>query len=272
MEAMIRRALRVAPSLITNPVVLVDRLANLADRLTDRPQAPLTPPLAPEALWPALHLALGMNADLVSLLAEQPLADADALLANANLHLPPDAPFSVANSAEKLLGHVAYVICRLLRPDAILETGVAYGSMTTYLLTALDVNGHGILYSIDLPSSQDRAARLVGRFVPERLRGRWSLHLGGSRRLMPKVLRTIGPVGVFVHDSLHTRRSMSREFATVTPYLARHSAVISDDVHCNRAFEDWAQRTATHWSVVRQPERHGWLGVAVLSDQQPVPK
>ena len=42
------------------------------------------------------------------------------------------------------------------------------GSMSTYLLTALALNNHGTLHSVDLPSVLDRRAEFVGRFVAAR--------------------------------------------------------------------------------------------------------
>jgi hypothetical protein len=269
MPSMIRRVRQLADLLATRPKEFIDRLVSLTDRFTDRRQAPVTPPLASGLLWPRLSEALETDVSLI--LGEEALSQTDAFLAEQIAALPPDGPFGVGNSAERLLGHTAYVVCRAVRPDTVVETGVAYGSMTTYLLAALKVNNHGALHSIDLPSIEDRDARFVGRFVPERLRDRWSLHLGASRRLLPKVLEAIGPVGLFVHDSLHTRRNMSREFTTVTPYLAPRAAVVSDDVHWNRAFEDWARNAAARWAMVRQVERDGWLGFATIQRHVSLP-
>jgi hypothetical protein len=73
--------------------------------------------------------------------------------------IPADGPFGVGNVAEKLLGHVSYVLCRALHPDTVVETGVAHGGMTTNILTALAANKRGVLHSIDLPSIMDRNAR-----------------------------------------------------------------------------------------------------------------
>ena len=78
------------------------------------------------------------------------------------------------------------------------------------------------------------------------------------------MLKKVRPVGLFIHDSLHTKRNMAWEFATATPYLASRAAILSDDVERNHAFEDWARRTATRWALVREVERPGWLGVAYM--------
>ena len=41
--------------------------------------------------------------------------------------------------------------------------------------------------------------------VPDHLRGRWELRLGDARELLPLELERIGRLGLFFHDSLHSR-------------------------------------------------------------------
>ena len=83
--------------------------------------------------------------------------------------------------AKKILNQYAAV--RALRPDCIVETGVANGVSSSYLLLALQKNKRGHLHSIGLG---DRAFLLVGRdlgwLVPEWLRTAWHVHLGDSAR------------------------------------------------------------------------------------------
>src|SRR2546429_115192 len=105
--------------------------------------------------------------------------------------------------AKKILNQYAAV--RALRPDCIVETGVANGVSSSYLLLALQKNKRGHLHSIGLG---DRAFLLVGRdlgwLVPEWLRATWQVHLGDARDILPRLLNRLGKIGVFIHDSLHT--------------------------------------------------------------------
>lgn len=48
-------------------------------------------------------------------------------------------------------GEILYVIIRLLRPAYVVETGVAAGISSTFILQGLNENVKGELYSIDLP-------------------------------------------------------------------------------------------------------------------------
>jgi predicted O-methyltransferase YrrM len=248
--------------LVTRPTEFVDRIAGLLDRATDRPEEPATRPVPSDEVW--AFLGKELRADVQSIRREPLLAETDAILRVGGDSIPDGATFARTNSAEPLLGHVAYVICRALRPSTVVETGVAYGGSSTYLLAALHANKHGSLHSIDLPSILDPKARVVGALVPNTLRDRWHLHLGASRRVLPRVLKSVGKVDMFLHDSLHTKRNMHWEYETAARALHRPGVIVSDDVNMNQAFEGWAQREASSWIQVQQITRSGALGIAFL--------
>ena len=139
---------------------------------------------------------------------------------------------------------------------------MAYGVSSAFLLKALEQNGRGTLHSIDLPPLRREYSRFWGVAVPEDLRRRWRLHRGASRRVLPGLLREIGPVGLFVHDSLHTRRNMRREFDAIWPNLGPGGLLLADDVERNRAFADLRRKGPCLWRVVRDREREPLHGKA----------
>src|SRR5262249_30987585 len=49
--------------------------------------------------------------------------------------------------ADTSLGELAYAIARMLRPDVVIETGVARGITSAFVLAALEDNSHGRLES-----------------------------------------------------------------------------------------------------------------------------
>jgi predicted O-methyltransferase YrrM len=59
--------------------------------------------------------------------------------------------FSLAHNADKDLAQLCYVTCRVLRPQAVVETGVRYGISSAYILQALHIKGCGRLWTVDLP-------------------------------------------------------------------------------------------------------------------------
>jgi predicted O-methyltransferase YrrM len=60
-------------------------------------------------------------------------------------------PFSPRWAADSRFARLGYLLCRLISPSVVLETGVAYGVSSVFILKALEVNDRGILHSVDLP-------------------------------------------------------------------------------------------------------------------------
>ncbi len=179
--------------------------------------------------------------------------------------LPRGAVLSAAHNADLSLGRLCYAACRALEPEVVVETGVAHGVTSAFVLKALDRNGRGTLHSVDLPPLGRGAAALVGGLVPDGLRARWKLHRGVSGRLLPALVADLGSVDVFVHDSLHTYRNMRRELDIVTPRLARPSLVIADDVGGNAAFAHWsASLDPAFRAVLREESKDALCGAVLL--------
>ena len=147
-----------------------------------------------------------------------------------------------------------YALVRLLRPKFVVETGVSSGVSSAHFLLALRDNRHGHLHSIDLPTRQKAAdlaatespvslppGRETGWAVPTALRKRWDLHLGPSQDLLPEVARSARPIGLFLHDSLHTPEHLTFELETVRPFLVPGSVVLADNTNwTGTAFDEFA--------------------------------
>jgi predicted O-methyltransferase YrrM len=163
-------------------------------------------------------------------------------------------PFSPRWAADSRFARLGYLLCRLISPSVVLETGVAYGVSSVFILKALEVNGRGTLHSVDLPPLRSEYERFWGIAVPEALKDRWRLHRGSSARVLPRLLQETGMIDLFVHDSLHTRRNMRREFDAIWPRLRNGGALLADDVERNRTFGELLQRSPALWRVVQDRE------------------
>jgi predicted O-methyltransferase YrrM len=163
-------------------------------------------------------------------------------------------PFSPRWAADSRFARLGYLLCRLISPSVVLETGVAYGVSSVFVLKALQVNGRGTLHSVDLPPLRSEYERFWGIAVPGALKVRWRLHRGSSARVLPRLLEDISTVDLFVHDSMHTRRNMRREFDTVWPYLRNGAVLLADDVERNRAFGELQHKNPVLWRVVQDRE------------------
>ena len=159
-------------------------------------------------------------------------------------------PFSPRWAADSLLARCCYLACRLLEPAVVVETGVAYGVSSAFILKALEENGCGVLHSVDLPPLRHRYDEFWGIAVDEALRPRWSIHRGSSARILPGLLEEVGAVDLFLHDSLHTYRNIRRELEAVWPRLRAGGVILADDVERNRAFDELRRKEPALWRVV----------------------
>jgi len=157
-------------------------------------------------------------------------------------------------AADSVMARLCYLACRLIEPETVVETGVAYGVSSAFILRALEMNGRGKLHSVDLPPLRRGYERFWGIAVPEELRGRWRLHRGTSASVLPWLFKEEPTVDLFVHDSLHTHRNMRREFDALWPHLREGGLLLADDVERNRAFGELRQKTPTLWRVIRDRE------------------
>jgi len=144
-----------------------------------------------------------------------------------------------------------YLIIRLVKPNKVLETGVASGASSAYILRALNDNKKGKLFSIDLPPDNLPKHEKSGFVVPQALHGRWSLNIGDSKDLLKPLLNKIGKIDCFIHDSLHTYDHMIWEFTTAWKYLRPQGLFLSHDVGRNEAFFDFMQAVSIPWTDYR---------------------
>ncbi|MDE1818472.1 MAG: class I SAM-dependent methyltransferase [Thaumarchaeota archaeon] len=146
---------------------------------------------------------------------------------------------------------IVYSIIRYLKPEYVVETGVANGVSSTIILQALELNNNGFLYSIDLPvlhweNTEYRKVDKVevkndevGWLVPSKFQKKWILSLGKSRELLPEIFNKIKKCEVFFHDSEHSFDNMMFEFNTAWPYITNGGIILADDVNRNTAFDDF---------------------------------
>ena len=121
-----------------------------------------------------------------------------------------------------------YMLVRALKPRLVVETGVCYGASSAYILEALDQNGAGELYSLDLGNDPEEPPSDF--FVPGHLRDRWRLIIGDCRDELPRLLRKLGEIDMFHHDSLHTYDHMMWEYTIAFRYLHPSGVISSHDV------------------------------------------
>jgi predicted O-methyltransferase YrrM len=245
-----QKATQLLSLLPTRPVEFFDRVMTVVERAGDSALGFRNGYGNTLNFADALSLALGVsNSDIANLLAEQELKQLEKRVSAGIAHAKGTGPFNLGHNGNFSLARSIYVMCRLLSPSIVIETGVAYGVTSAFALQALAVNRKGMLISIDLPPLGKDADRYVGSLIPQELRERWHLHRGAAKRILPNLVASIKEVDLFVHDSLHTYHHMSFEFQTVWPYLCPGGAVVADNVDMNHAFHHFTRRVKPTFSA-----------------------
>ena len=144
-------------------------------------------------------------------------------------------------------GMILYGLARALKPEYVIETGIAAGVSTSFFGAALIENGRGKLFSIELPPGDASGRALadgslyswrqhgVGWAIPEEirssLRDRHRMILRDVRLALPELLRELPCVDLFFHDDLHTPDHMFWEYEAVWAKLSARGVLVSDDAN-----------------------------------------
>lgn len=170
------------------------------------------------------------------------------------------------SDADPALGAVTWCAVRHLRPEKVIETGVARGVTSRLILEAMSRNGGGHLWSVDLPHPlRPEIHHETASAVPQGCRDNWTYVRGSSRRELPPLVSHLEKVHMFVHDSLHTARNMRFELRTVWPAMDRGGLLLVDDVD-NQAFRDFVRESGEPRSAVMRSGDGPWMFGVVRKD------
>ena len=134
-----------------------------------------------------------------------------------------------------------HAIARTLKPKLIVETGVDDGLGSLVLLRALERNAKedapGQLLSFDInPTS----GWIVGEHPL------WELRIESTTAGL-SMLDERPPVGIFIHDSLHTYEHERFELETAALHLAPVGVMITDNAHGTHALSDVCEKVGLRY-------------------------
>lgn len=123
-----------------------------------------------------------------------------------------------------------YVICRISKPNIVIETGTQNGGSTQAILCALRDNEKGTLHSIDSGDQSTDGTHIStfgepGQDITKDLKKRWNFHLGYTYDVLPIILPQLKKVDLFFHDSDHSKECVEFEFREIIQYCAKGSFV-----------------------------------------------
>ena len=78
------------------------------------------------------------------------------------------------NDGDRAFAEAIWCIVAHIRPERVVETGVAHGLTSGIILQGLERNGPARLWSVDLPAVDSVLHPEIGVAVPDGLRSRWT--------------------------------------------------------------------------------------------------
>lgn len=250
-------------------------------------------PYVPDPAWEdKLRSALGRPSPAID-------AEAEAIWPRVNRRLvehgiqPGPHSYLKHNDGDPAFIRAIFLLARSLPAKTVIETGVAHGVTSRFVLEALDLNGEGRLWSIDLaPQKSPHVHKEIGLAVDgsSEIAKRWTFIRGSSRRRLPPLLRGFGTLDLFIHDSLHTEFNMLFELRAAWPLLRPGGALVVDarkspgdfaDIDNNWAFDLFAKSVPGHLALVCEAEpvrpdplrvsrgQKGLFGVVVKNGARP---
>jgi len=138
-----------------------------------------------------------------------------------------------------------------LKPQFVVETGVAAGWSSLAILSALDKNEHGELYSSDFPYFRlYRPEQFIGVLVPSNFRKRWFLDIRGDRIAIPNILQKIPKVDIFHYDSDKSFSGKSFALERLNKALSQKSVIVFDDIQDDTFFRDLTKTIEQNYFLV----------------------
>lgn len=145
-------------------------------------------------------------------------------------------------------GHfqLVHFLVRYLRPKVVLETGVAAGYTSQAILSALEQNGEGVLYSSDFPYFRlVEPERYVGCLVDDDLRARWHLGLNGDRANLAEFVPQMDQIDFVHYDSDKSVEGRAFVMDLIQAKLSADAVIVMDDIDDNTYFRDWVASSGT---------------------------
>tara|TARA_Y100000768_G_scaffold388767_1_gene386976 strand:- start:2261 stop:3031 length:771 start_codon:yes stop_codon:yes gene_type:complete len=156
-----------------------------------------------------------------------------------------------------------YFLVRKLKPNNIVETGVAAGFSSQAFLKALDKNGKGKLFSSDFPYFRIKdGEKFIGIVVDESLMENWTLYIDGDSVNIPKILEQVSTIDIFHYDSDKAYSSRDKIIRMVLPKMNKEGIILVDDIHNNSQFMDYINTNKIEsWRVFKfQGKYIGMIG------------
>ena len=143
-----------------------------------------------------------------------------------------------------------YFLTRYLKPEYVVETGVAAGYSSQAFLEAMRVNGKGSLFSSDFPYFRFKnPEQYIGILVDDLFKERWNLLIKGDKVNLPKIASVVPRIDIFHYDSDKTYSGRLYAFKIMKKLFHHSTVIIMDDIQDNLFFYDYVKNKNLKWRV-----------------------
>jgi predicted O-methyltransferase YrrM len=165
------------------------------------------------------------NGDLSAVEAEHRRVAAELAERYAQRSLGFPTQWAVEHGTALLL----YALVRVLKPETVLEIGVANGASSYFILRALDANGTGTLHSFDIAPD-------AGSLLSDADRAAWRFHHITEDRTLQEYLAKLPQAGLCFHDADHEYLAQLSEFTAFWNQLTDDGVLVGDDIDASYAW------------------------------------
>jgi predicted O-methyltransferase YrrM len=228
---------KVARAVITNPAEYITRAISAVRELPER-NRPAWPYVVDSKWEEELHVYLGHQMPCSSVDELKPVwRDVFDTLAARGVTAGPMS-YLGWNDGDPEFVRAIWCLVRHLGAQRVVETGVAHGVTSRFVLEALARNGGGHLWSIDLPPPAHPELHWhIGIAVDPHSREHWTYVAGSSRRRLSPLLKKVGTIDLFIHDSAHSESNVLFEMNHGWAALRPGGAIVVDDIDANWGFQ-----------------------------------
>ena len=149
-------------------------------------------------------------------------------------------------------GHyfLLYYLIRKLKPNVVVETGVALGFSSKAILEAINVNELGKLYSSDFPYiALHNSKRYIGYLVDDNLKSNWQLFIKGDAKNLTSICNLISTIDLFHYDSDKSYLGRYFTLKKIKNKLHMNSVIVMDDIQDNLFFKSFVEKHTCKYHV-----------------------
>ncbi|MFL2600050.1 MAG: class I SAM-dependent methyltransferase [Flavobacteriaceae bacterium] len=146
-----------------------------------------------------------------------------------------------------------FFIVKYIKPNIVVETGVAAGFSSYAILKAIDENNKGRLYSSDFPYFRiPNPERFIGIIIPEVLKKHWELFIDGDDLNLLRISKKIKGIDIFHYDSDKSYFGREKALNILKKNIGDNTILIMDDIQDNSFFYDYVlELVNSNWYIFK---------------------